>query len=1031
MENISIKTITLKNFGIFKDQVIDCHNKDIIGILAEYRSDKTRSNRSGKCFGKNTRIIMFDGSVKAVQNIVEGEKIMGPDSKPRKVSGVTSGKDNMYVVKSNNGFMKFKCNSGHILSLKSSCDIIVNDISYSKTDTINIAVKDYLKLTPYKKSMLHLYRSNEIEYKETKQEIPPYLFGLWLGDGSNYGPQITNGEPEIYEYLTDYCEAVGINMKIKEYEGKTKVYWDFKLTGKQAGLQGSTNEFVNFLSSMDLKHKKRILKNYMICSVRQRLELLAGLLDTDGYLSKNGNYEIIVKRKELAGNIVQLCRSLGLAVNYKVKYSNIGETQYGPYFRITIWGDIYKIPCLVERKRTDFKTTKRDVLRKGFTVHAIGAGAYYGFAVDKDNLFLLSDYTVVHNSLIPESIKYNLIGVTRAKRNISMIHHGEDHMFVEVVYISTDGTEYVIKRGVDHKSNSVLELDWIEKVSDSQEAIGELFGIHKSDFESTSFFNQSDINGFMDLPPAEKSRYLMESMNLTHWADKHKLVMADIKNYSAKLSENEAVKKALEASLEDTDDLNMVESDIVDKVDKLNTKMEKTDKEISELSAARNEILNHKKVLLIKRGELVKKVRKSELAEQELETWQKQSERIKLANTKNREKLIKLPTLSDISVTLAKDKAERKTLMKRLDIAKNNKGVCPLLDTPCSEITFSVDVIDELRKEIVKIENNIKHSYDVIKKQDEQEEIKSEIDNNKLKLGRLNDKIANYESNSTLTKDKADLETVITTLKAGDGVEDLELKIYDLINSIKPDLRSDIKAYEQKLGGIKQRLIQAKDALSRINKVAENNKKLKIILSDLKFIATMFSKNGIALNEIENVFSTIEDECNMILKELDYGPTIVFSPDKELTKWEPICNCGFKFPKGYRSSECEECGDIRYKQRKEEVSLRILEDGIEKDFSMDSGGGKLIIAFVVRIALTMYKRRQNKCKLNVLFLDEIDSALDTHLASAVTNAITRLLTKKLGFDQIFMISHKDEIKYSVPHILKVVRFDTYSRAKFI
>ncbi len=192
----------------------------------------------------------------------------------------------------------------------------------------------------------------------------------------------------------------------------------------------------------------------------------------------------------------------------------------------------------------------------------------------------------------------------------------------------------------------------------------------------------------------------------------------------------------------------------------------------------------------------------------------------------------------------------------------------------------------------------------------------------------------------------------------------------------------------------------------------------------------MFSKSGIPSHEVENAFQVIEDDCNMLLNELDHGINIVFSPDKELAKWEPICHCGFKFYKNYKKSCCEDCNSPREKQRKEEMSLNIIENGEEVSFDLDSGGGQLLAAFVVRIALTMYKRRQNKCKLDVLFLDEVDSALDVHNATAITNAITRVLTKRLGFAQVFMISHKPEIKHSVPHILKVTRHGTYSTVEF-
>ncbi|CAG8639420.1 2790_t:CDS:1, partial [Dentiscutata heterogama] len=75
---------------------------------------------AGKCFGKGTPILMYDGRIKAVETIKEGDQVMGDDSTPRNVSGVTSGKGILYkIVPINYSFAQpFVCNDAHILVLK-------------------------------------------------------------------------------------------------------------------------------------------------------------------------------------------------------------------------------------------------------------------------------------------------------------------------------------------------------------------------------------------------------------------------------------------------------------------------------------------------------------------------------------------------------------------------------------------------------------------------------------------------------------------------------------------------------------------------------------------------------------------------------------------------------------------------------------------------------------------------------------------------------------------------------------------------
>src|SRR5882757_1913386 len=74
---------------------------------------------AGKCLALGTRVIMSDGSLRAVENIWPGESVMGPDSKPRKVLGVTRGRSEMYKIHQTSG-INYVVNDAHILSLKKS-----------------------------------------------------------------------------------------------------------------------------------------------------------------------------------------------------------------------------------------------------------------------------------------------------------------------------------------------------------------------------------------------------------------------------------------------------------------------------------------------------------------------------------------------------------------------------------------------------------------------------------------------------------------------------------------------------------------------------------------------------------------------------------------------------------------------------------------------------------------------------------------------------------------------------------------------
>lgn len=90
---------------------------------------------SGKCFAKDTPILMSDGKVKLVQNIEKGDMVMGDDYKPRNVLNLSTGSSTMYRINQSKG-NSYIVNDNHILTLYSS---VTNQI-------VDIPIKMYLPI---------------------------------------------------------------------------------------------------------------------------------------------------------------------------------------------------------------------------------------------------------------------------------------------------------------------------------------------------------------------------------------------------------------------------------------------------------------------------------------------------------------------------------------------------------------------------------------------------------------------------------------------------------------------------------------------------------------------------------------------------------------------------------------------------------------------------------------------------------------------------------------------------------------------
>ena len=354
---------------------------------------------SGKCLGKDTPVLLFDGTVKKVQDITINDKLMGPDSKKRTILSISRGEELLYKITPNYGNLSWVCNESHILSLKASYSFIYNKKKYLKGSILNISVKDYLKLPVNARHALKQYHVS-VEWKEKPVSIDPYYLGLWLGDGtSSLVNQVTTADRPIKNYLYDLAKAASLSVRVQEQRSNKS-----EVISLTKGLQQKTkNSLVEKMRALGVEKNKHIPFDYLCNSSKIRLALLAGLLDSDGYLNKTGKscYEITQKNKNLINDIVFLSRSLGFRTKLSEKIGSISSIGFnGTYYRLTISGDVNIIPCKLRRKRAVSRKGNKAPDVTGITVTKLKKGSYFGFTLKENPLFLLGDFTVTHNTSI-------------------------------------------------------------------------------------------------------------------------------------------------------------------------------------------------------------------------------------------------------------------------------------------------------------------------------------------------------------------------------------------------------------------------------------------------------------------------------------------------------------------------------------------------------------------------------------------------------------------------------------------------------
>lgn len=370
-------------------------------IVDEYQSTNRNIfvSATAGCLGKDVKVLMFDGSTKLSQEICVGDVLMGPDSCPRNVLKIDSGISNLYEVSPKKG-EKWICNDEHIFTVHDQY-ITRSMRLYNSAKTSDIVDKHIKEILKFQKNNgeighLKLVRTG-VEFKEETIPIDPYLLGLWLAEGTKHKGNpyfsICKQDSDIIDYLLSYPLPKGIECKIKD-DSENCVQVRF------VGC-GSKNIFrEEFKKCIDELGNVFIPQNYLINSVENRLRLLAGLIDGDGYKKSDGCcFSISTKWESLGEGIVYLVRSLGLYPSYKWKRSIIKSRNFEAYyFRIGISGHTEIIPNILSRKKASKRKQIKDVLHTGFSLKPIGKGAWFGFTVDGDNRYLLGDFTITHNS---------------------------------------------------------------------------------------------------------------------------------------------------------------------------------------------------------------------------------------------------------------------------------------------------------------------------------------------------------------------------------------------------------------------------------------------------------------------------------------------------------------------------------------------------------------------------------------------------------------------------------------------------------
>lgn len=257
-----------------------------------------------------------------------------------------------------------------------------------------------------------------INFKEQEHIIDPYLMGILIGDGClTQKITFSTSDQEIVE---QFQSKLPKNYSIIKSSGK----YDFSIKGS-----GQKNKFWEEVKRLKLNTKsytKFIPDEYLFDSIKNRTQLLQGLMDSDGHVTSRQKSSIsyTTTSEHLAENVKNLVQSLGGIVNVRSGqnyYTYKGIKKLGHiYYSLNISLPINVVPFKLKRKLNNFTPRKKYLPRRAISkVELVKQEECQCILIDhKNHLYLTNDYIVTHNTYMSVYAAINLLAKNTNKEII-------------------------------------------------------------------------------------------------------------------------------------------------------------------------------------------------------------------------------------------------------------------------------------------------------------------------------------------------------------------------------------------------------------------------------------------------------------------------------------------------------------------------------------------------------------------------------------------------------------------------------------
>jgi len=392
---------------------------------------------NGKCQKGDNKVLMSDGSWKEIRYIKTGEEVISPQkdgtSKITKVINIHSRfEEDVYDVREKTRDKKilYTCAGNHIIPIiRTYTKRTSPDDSTPRGRERRLFEYDaeHISKLDNSKSQICSFTTTAIEYNQPNAEINPYCLGAWLGDGhfrslrvkvKNWNGMKRKGERFSHRgnHLRQNLGITSMDKEIVDEFYKNYPNDNIRKTTKPNNKASTYNlsvigKLAKELTRLRLNGKnsgnKFIPKECLLSSIDYRKNLLAGLIDTDGFVQKGtGATYYVTKSKQLSEDIRNLVFSIGgyCKINNITKRCQNGFI--GNYFELSIQLKDYDIPLRLKRKSYRFSDKKYSPRNVAIECIKTNPQQVYGIEIEGGSKWYVTDnWMVTHNSVLLNSIK--------------------------------------------------------------------------------------------------------------------------------------------------------------------------------------------------------------------------------------------------------------------------------------------------------------------------------------------------------------------------------------------------------------------------------------------------------------------------------------------------------------------------------------------------------------------------------------------------------------------------------------------------